>query len=337
MRATLLLATLLFGAPVLPDDQQQDPASEANTSGPGLAEIVDRLLELSEPLLRCASREEFFAALDLAVLRLDFTELALAGGEARHFAPGDADEQLRVAAVRQVEAIVSPTWRAELRAGLAEARAAHAYAEHPAIVHGYASLTDESIPTIHQIIGDPTRPLTLRRALLQYVRGLLCAGALAATAVEGEALPDWLAELLIPQWRDTLQQLESFVQTGALREFAADARLEPSPAADLMLRFQCRDGEQVAGCLQADPPLAALLVELHTRALRYFPTDAIHAFTLGSSWAGDEAEEPALIVAIHTSQDLAEAEAALARLDHEWWLERSLQSTTRVVVDIRFT
>lgn len=340
MRATLLLATLLLGAPVLPGEPSHDPASEVNTAGPGpgLAEIGERLLELSEPLLHCASRDKFFAALDMAVLRLDVREFALAGsGEAGRLAAGEADEQLLDAAVRQVEAIVSPRWRAELRAGLAEARGLHAYAEHPTIIRGLASLSDESIPTIHEIIGAPEKSLTLRHALLRYLRGLLCAGAVAAAAVEGEDLPDWLAALLIPQWRDTLQHLNTLLQTGELRESRPDVRFEPSLISDLMLRFQCHDGEQIAQCLQTDPLLAALLTEVHTRVLQYFPADAIDAITLAPSGASEEPEEPALLVAIHTSQDVGEAEAALAQFDHEWWLERSLRSTTRVVVDIRLT
>lgn len=336
MRATLLLTTLLFGAP-LPDEQPPDPSSEVRPAKPGLAEITTRLVELSAPLLRCATRDEFFTTLDSAVLRLDLSALALATlTHSTHGDPAVDLEHLRAEAARQVEAIVGPAWRAELRAGLAQASRANTYADHPAIVGGLETLAEEDAPEIHEIFGDMHLPLGERRTLLRYFHGLLCAGALAAAAGRGEHLPDRLAALIIPLWRDTLRQVESVVQTGALRQLA-EVHQDTSPLAELMLRFQCRDGEPIDACLRADPTLAALLIELHAQVMQHFPADALAAVKLTPTWSADEAEEPGLLVAIHTSQDLEEAEASLARLDHAWWLERSLQAATRVVVDVRFS
>ena len=340
MRAALLWTTLLFGAPLPASAEQRDPASETDPGYSRLAEIAARVIDLAIPLLDAATREDFLATLDLAVLRLDFPSL-LPG----NFADTDLQEisgsmeQRRAEALLEFEAAVGPSWRAELRDGLARASAlTQRFLAHSDFVEGLHALTDEGAPTIQQILGDPDRPLGERQAVLQYFRGCLCAGALAAAAARDLCIDDHLAAQIVPTWLDSLEQLAAAVTTGSFQPLADDASLELSPIGALLLHFQCDHGEGLAARLAADPSLAALLMEISGKARNFFPEPALQQMTLRAAWSPEAgAEDPAILVAIHTSQEVADAEASLERFDRHWWLERSLQASTRVVVDIRLT
>ncbi len=340
MRAALLWTTLLFGAPLPAGAAPADPAGEVDAEYLDLAEIAARVIRLGAPLLDTTNRDAFFDALDTAVLKLDFSSLAL---ETLHETTlreirRNLDTE-RAEALLEFEATVGPSWRSELRAGVARASVlTEQLVEHPSFVQGLHALTHEEAPTVQQILGDPTRPLEQRQAFLRYLRGFLCAGALAAAAEDGICMSDQLAELIIPRWRDSLEQLETVVRTGSFDPPDPDASLDLSPIAELMLRFQCRDGERLARQLQADASLASLLLDLREQVPRFFPEAELGCVTLGSASNPDgEAEEPALIVALHTSQTVPDAELSLDRFDRGWWLDRSLQAATRVVVDVRFS
>ncbi len=340
MRAALLWTSLLFGAPLSAATDVVDPAGEADPEHVGLAEIAVRILDLSAPLLAAPDRDAFFTALDLALLQLDLSSIAR---ETLHTADSRELERTfeahRAEVILEFEATVSPAWRAELRAGITRAATlTQDLVTQPEFLQGLHMLTNEEAPTIQQLLGDRSRSLEQRRAVLQYFRGLLCAGALAAAADEGVCIRDELTQLIIPMWHESLQQLEAAMQTGSFPEPTARPTPHSSPLTALLLQFECRGGERLAMYLQSDPSLAPLLHELATQIPRYFAADDLEHLTLAPTWALDaDTEEPGLLVAIVTSQDITAAEASLERFDREWWLGRSLQTATRVVVDIRFT
>lgn len=331
MHAALLLAMVLFGAPTLPGGQHADPAGEAGHE-PGLAGVVARVVALSEPLLRAPDRTAFLAALDLAALELDLSSLALQAWRAGDFDDG-GPERRRSEALAELEAAVGPAWRGELRDGVALAASLGArLGEHPEVTAALRALAGEDAPTVHEVLGDPARPEPERRRLLQYLHGLVCAGALTAAAERGQRLPDWLAGLTIARWRGSLAQADALLRAGSVGEPAS--ALEASPLAELLLRFQCQDGPRIAGLVRRDPAVVASLLAVRERVALCFPE--VERVVLRPTWDPEGAEDPALMVRVHTSQSVAEAEAALARFD-DWWLERSLQAATRVVVDVRLS
>lgn len=81
-----------------------------------------------------------------------------------------------------------------------------------------------------------------------------------------------------------------------------------------------------------------MLLELHERISTHFPQGTYEHIALRPTWSADTTDEDAaLVVAIYTTQEVADAEASLESLDSDGWLDRSQTSSTRVIVDVRFT
>lgn len=340
MRAALLLISLLFGGP-MPDTAQADPAAESGSSHEytELAELGARVIDLVAPALQCTTRGDLLAALDAGVLGIEYSPLALEYVQTRHLqAAIDSGQHLRDAALTELAALVGPAWRAELRqlvdrtAALIQ-RAIH----HPTFVsHSVQLLTDDDSPQLQTLLSDPERPLTERQAALQYFRGFLCIAALGAAIDQEQPIPDQLTAWLLPLWSDSLRQFQHILERRGFAELGAE--FASTPLAELMLRFQCCDGERLLALLHTDPSLPALLLELHERISTYFPDQTREHIVLRPSWSADtEDEDPALMVAIYTTQEVADAEASLERLDSDGWLDRSQTSSTPVIVDVRFT
>jgi len=340
MRAALLLISLLFGVP-MPNTAHADPAAESGSfqEYTELAELGARVIDLAAPALRCTTRGELLAALDAGILGIEYSAQALQSVQDGHLqAVIDSGQHLHDAALTELAAIVGPAWRTEL-CQLVDRTASliQRAIRHPTLVsHGVELLSDDDSPQVQTLLSDPERPLTQRQAALQYSRGFLCIAALGAAVNQGQPIPDQLTAWLLPLWSDSLRQFQHILEQGSFAELDAD--FASTPVAELMLRFQCHDGERLLALLHADPTLPSLLLELHERISTHFPDQTREHIVLRPTWSADtEDEDPALVVAIYTAQEVADAEASLERLDIDGWLDRSETSSTRVIVDVRFT
>ena len=338
MRAALLLTTLLLGVPVLPDSAHADPAGEASATASDLGERAAKVSELGAEVLRCTDQAGLTLALDRAIFSLDTASLAPGGVAIAVLQSTSSDglARLRAEALADLEVAVSPVWRDAVRDVTARMWALFERGLlHPTFARATEEFTTDNIPDLRGLLADLQRPLALRTAVLTYIRGLLAACAFAAACERGEPVPDPLAALLVPQWRDSLRQLETLLATGAFAESVTEPASTPLSA--VMLGFHCHEPGRLAALLESDASLAPLLGELSAQISASFPQSSVAQVALTpTNNADDDTEPPALLAAIYTGQEVADATASLERLDRDWWLDRSLRTSTRIIVDIRF-
>ena len=339
MRAALLLISLLFGVP-MPDMAQADPAAESGAvqEYAELAEFGARVIDLAAPALRCTTRDELLAALDAGLLGIEYPPQVLEYMQGRHLqAAIDSGPQLSDTSLKEFVALVESAWRAELRQLVDRTASLFQRAiAHPTLLNQGVQLLSDDSSQVQTLLSDPENPLTQRQAVLQYFRGLLCIAVLGAAMDQEQHIPDRLTAWLLQLWNDSLQQVQHVLEQGGIAELDAD--FVSTPLAELMLRFQCCDGERLLALLQADPSLPSLLLELHERISTHFSKGTCEHIALRPTWSADTADEDAaLLVAIYTTQEVADAEASLESLDSDGWLDRSQTSSTRIIVDVRFT
>ncbi len=331
MHAALLLATLIFGAPVLPHGAAGDPAGEDQDADSGILAIADGLLHLGEQLIESEDPGEYLRILDLAILEFDITPVFeilgdLAVRRALDHTPDRAE------AVRALVDVADPAWRAELRDGLEEAlQLLPSAVDHPGLLAGRSALTEQP-RELSQLLGDPDRPASMRLALLAYLRGFFGTAVLAVAADRGTQLSPWLSAAVIPAWRLCLHQLRRLLDA---QTFAPVDRSEAalSPLANVLSGYQCRDGRLLSPYFRRDPGLADFLCATHDQLSRFFPDATTERIWLTPAHDPDDGEEhPGLEITVFTRQDPDAARTALAAFDAAWWLDHC-NPPTRIVID----
>lgn len=346
MQAALLLATLFFGAPVIPHLVADIPAADDQDEDSAISALAAEFIRHGAQVLASSDREAFRERLDLAILAFDIRPWLAALDHADALDHTElralADPPTRRDAVQTLVDVVGPAWQSELRAGLKEAFELFVPTHDLSPRIDLRAFTRDVSPGIDlrtidlaATFGDRARPSATRKGLLEYLRGLLGAVVLASAADRGEVLPDWMSAAVIPRWRSAIRQLHATLDGAADHlSLAQQATADLGPTAQVLLDYQCTDGPTLAPCFLRDPGLAGFLAEIHHNLSIHFPDDRTDRLTLAPSWDHDDPESPpGLDITLYTRLDPASARAALARFDREWWLIHCSRPQTRVTID----
>jgi len=334
MHAALLLATLFFGAPVLPHGDAGDPAAELQDADADILAPAYGLLRLGEQLLRSEDLSEYLRTLDLAVLEFELTPwFAILGAPEAVRQALDETPGRREAVDALVQAVDQP-WRTELRDGIESALRLlePETMNHPVVQRGMNALTSDSLD-FSELLGDPDRPPSLRHALLAYIRGFLGITVLAVAADHGTQLPPWMADAVIPPWRACLQQLRHVLST---HEFDPNITTDPdhdNSVASVLTTYQCREGRRLAPYFRRDPELAKFLQITREKLGQFFPDNSTERIWLAPGHDSDGTDDhPGLEITVFTHQDPDAARDALTNFDATWWLDHG-DRRTRIVLD----
>lgn len=326
------------------------PSTAAPEEERALPDTLDRLQELeavvrptADRLLACTTEEEFLAATDAELLRLESLSLLLAivlDIEPDELATrlGSAPESSKV--LDDLAAVTATELRDELVHGITDAAKITALSfsrenvDWTEFRERFANRPRALAASALAELNQAGKPLTERLAGLAVLRSNISMFVLASASETGSPLPRWMADLCIRLWRQGHEQILAQLEhrpAPSLRE----ERLTAISA--VLLSFVCDDPEHLGSAFRKHPTLAPMLQRVAVNLPRFFPEGAIDHLRVRPSAGTDSPEEDVVVVDVFVHVHDAIAQGALDRFDEEWWLEASTESTAEIVVDIRRT